>query len=916
MLFRQMKLRVLFLLLCPMGLVTAQVEGELSLQEKINRMDTLLAENYQEKIYLQTDRPVYNLRDTIWYKALVLQAESLQPTEKSHILYVDLINEKNVVTQTAQYPLKGGTAYGQFILPNTLSERGTFRLRAYTRWMKNFNDSICGFEKRIPIWSEEREKEEKKYVTIYNKAGDPFFLTPKQYKRYQERKREKEGSEAVASLELDVQFLPEGGNLVAGVPNRVAFKSLFPDGKGIDISGSVEDEEGNVCTSFSSSYKGMGSFVFTPEKGRRYRAVLSTDQVIDLPEVEEEGISLMAFSKATSDTLQLVLSVSPRLVEQQRQFFLLLESRGLLKSAFQINANRPRITMRIPNDSLLTGVNRVLLFTPEGEAVCERLIYVNKKEEELAIGLKASWDIKADSLQHMTLTLSPTLEGSDCQAALAVSVTNKRIVPVDSLQDNILSKMYLTGDLKGYIEDPGYYFNRPYDEMADKIDLVMMTHGWAGYNWSTDLRRSFNYTADTTFNISGRITNLTGKGIKDKEISLFLQGGKTTVDKTTSGADGRFLFSNLNVVGNSIARLKIEDSRKELIGIGMRLDSANARPQYPLRPINELLFENDKADSLMQAYKRQIDGDKRSLDSLKKRRGILVLDEIVINEKKRVKGSYNRSMLSDHMIDSTQINKYDAYTNVIDIMQAEIPGFEKSNRNTRGADGRIQYRQFETYMINSKPVFFQVDAEIIAGHESLTEATNSMIVSNTENSELTKEGGSNAEDSEYAKMDLIDNILESIPGNEVKAIEVLTSRSNLANYNIETVGQDSSTKGLLPVLDQDKRPVASVVIITTKDGKGVRSRQPIGTYFLTMRGASQSRKFYVPQYYPTDVYDQTRYDQKPLVYWNPNVLTDGQKSIEITFPVGAYMKEDLQIEIEGSDLNGHIGRLQQSIKLQ
>lgn len=883
----------------------------MTLQEKVDKMDTLLAEKYREKIYLQTDRPVYNLQDTVWYKALVLQSGSLQPTEKSRILYVDLINERNVIVQSSQCLIEGGTSCGRFVLPFTQNEKGTFRIRAYTRWMRNFNDTICSFEKRIPIWSDEKEKKEKKYIAIYNKSGDPLYLTQKQYQKYQERKK-KNIEKELDRLELDVQFLPEGGKLVAGVPNRIAFKSLFPDGRGFNISGTIVDQDGLEHLSFASTHKGMGSFVLTPEKGKRYKAVLSTDQIVDLPPVEPEGIAMMALSKTGSDSLSVILSLTPNLVAQRSQFILLLESRGLLKEAFQIDADRPRIVMHLRTDSLSSGISRLVLFSIEGEPIGERLIYI-QKDDRMSIDCKASWEIKSDSVQMMTLRVSPGLMNQKCQASLAVSVTNRNIVPVDSLQDNLLSKMFLSSDLKGYVEDPGYYFNRPYEEVAGQIDLLLLTHGWAGYNWSSDLKRSFNHLPDTAYNISGRITNLVGKGIKDKEISLFIQGGKVTADKTVSVENGSFIFSNLDIRGNSIARLKIEDNKKGLMGIGMQLDSTNTRPYYPLVPLNELYYENSKADSLMSLYKQQIDDDRRSLDSLKKKRGILVLDEIVITEKKTVKGSYNRSKLSDVLIDSAKIGQYDAYTNVIDILLGEIPGFEKSSRNTRGADGKIQYRQYDTYMINGKPVYFQVDAEIIAGNGSLTDATNSMIFSNTEDSELTTEGGMNAEDSEYGKNQLIDNILESIPGVEVKAIEVLTSRSNLANYNIETIGSDNSTKGVLPVLDQDKRPVASVVVITTKDGKGVRTRQPQGTYFLTMKGVSQSREFYVPKYYPTDVYEQTLYDQRPLVYWNPNVLTDGQQEIELTFPVGAYMKDNLQIEIEGSDLNGHIGRIQQVI---
>ncbi len=114
---------------------------QISLGQRITGMATLMRDNYQEKIYIQTDRPIYNLYDTIWYKVWVMQAGTLLPTGKSQLVYVDLINEANRVTQTAQYTLSGGSANGQFVLTKAIQDKGVYRIRAYTRWQKNFGDS-------------------------------------------------------------------------------------------------------------------------------------------------------------------------------------------------------------------------------------------------------------------------------------------------------------------------------------------------------------------------------------------------------------------------------------------------------------------------------------------------------------------------------------------------------------------------------------------------------------------------------------------------------------------------------------------------------------------------------------------------------------------------------------------------------
>ncbi|MDD4638009.1 MAG: hypothetical protein PHV66_10475, partial [Bacteroidales bacterium] len=334
---------------------------QLTLGQKIISLATLMRDNYPEKIYIQTDRPIYNLYDTIWYKVWVMQAGTLLPTEKSQLVYVDLINEANRVTQSAQYTLKGGSANGQFVLTKAIQDKGLYRIRAYTRWQKNFGDSVC-FEKIIPIWGDkDKEQENKRFVSIINKNDREVFVTQEQFQKRKQKAEEEKLLEAHKranrEFELDVQFLPEGGKLIAGVPNRVAYKALFPDGRSVAVEGTIVDQHGNDFVSFTSEHKGMGSFVLLPDTGKQYSARLFNDQLIPLPAVEKEGVTLMVVSKPTSDTLVVAVNGSPGVIANQTQFTLLAESRGLpTKEAYKIHMNKPRIIIRIPKENLKSGV--------------------------------------------------------------------------------------------------------------------------------------------------------------------------------------------------------------------------------------------------------------------------------------------------------------------------------------------------------------------------------------------------------------------------------------------------------------------------------------------------------------------------------------------------------------------------------
>src|SRR5699024_2630490 len=106
--------------------------------------------------------------------------------------------------------INGGA--GSFYLPMTL-ESGEYIVRAYTNWMKNFGAQNF-YEKSI---------------TIVNTMKSP-------------------GITAENSPKVTVAVFPEGGNLVAGLSSRVAFKVSNQSGKQPDLSGYVVSSKGDTVT--------------------------------------------------------------------------------------------------------------------------------------------------------------------------------------------------------------------------------------------------------------------------------------------------------------------------------------------------------------------------------------------------------------------------------------------------------------------------------------------------------------------------------------------------------------------------------------------------------------------------------------------------------------------------------------------
>ncbi|RZK50850.1 MAG: TonB-dependent receptor [Pedobacter sp.] len=302
-----------------------------------------------EKVHLHLDKTHYNMGEHIWFKAIVTDFETLAPTTQSEVLYVELFNEKDTLSNQAIIRLNHGLGHGQFFLPDSLQE-GNYRIRAYTQWMKNAGPEYF-FSKSIKVLSPlavqlniqtnfqtestgntsttkatftaknnldhlitdlkvnyqilQHGKSLAKGNLTSDKEGKFSVLLPKDFNAQQASgqiilkfEHFNRAITQVIPLQVpnevvDIQFFPESGHLISGLSNRVAFKATNSFGKGQQISGEIVDESGEVISSFESTHKGMGSFYLLPTAGKSYTAKIkpnaSMSKTVSLPKVEKSG---------------------------------------------------------------------------------------------------------------------------------------------------------------------------------------------------------------------------------------------------------------------------------------------------------------------------------------------------------------------------------------------------------------------------------------------------------------------------------------------------------------------------------------------------------------------------------------------------------------------------------------------------
>src|SRR5690606_1926427 len=112
---------------------------------------------FAEKIYLQLDAEVYTTGDTIWFKAVVVEAASHQPSTLSGVLHVELIGPDERVADRKRIELTDGVGSGGFKLEQSYVQ-GNYLVRAYTEWNRNFGSDFL-FQTYVRVVTTAREIE-------------------------------------------------------------------------------------------------------------------------------------------------------------------------------------------------------------------------------------------------------------------------------------------------------------------------------------------------------------------------------------------------------------------------------------------------------------------------------------------------------------------------------------------------------------------------------------------------------------------------------------------------------------------------------------------------------------------------------------------------------------------------------------
>lgn len=414
----------------------------------------------QEKLYVHTDKNFYLAGELIWFKLYNVDASFHRFMDVSKVAYVEILDQGQIPVLQTKISLWGGVGDGSLTLPMELGS-GNYTFRAYTNWMKNF-DADFYFEKTITIVN-----------TINN---EPL--------------KAKGGAR-----EYEIQFFPEGGNLVNGIESTLAFRVVDQSGKSASGNGVIVNQNGDTIGKYQSEKFGIGSLPFLPIKNNKYKAItlLPNGNTVskDLPPAYEQGY-VLGVKKPGNGKLSIRVQTSNDLNGQN--IYLFIHSRQQIIEARDLVIRNDIAEFALDENKLVDGISQITIFNAARQPVCERLIF--KRPSDNLIITASSDKTQYESRKKVTIEIdAKDRRGNSQMANMSVSVYKLDSLPLYEKQ-NILSYLWLTSDLKGNVESPDYYINNTGEEADRALDNLMLTHGWRRFKWEKILQ---NKTASFSF---------------------------------------------------------------------------------------------------------------------------------------------------------------------------------------------------------------------------------------------------------------------------------------------------------------------------------------------------------------------------------------------------------------------------------
>ncbi len=823
----------------------------------------------REKVYLHLDNNAYYEGDSLFYKAYVVRASSLKPTDISGVLYVELLNAAGQMMERQLVKidsLGGGSGCIKF---DSYMHSGYYEVRAYTRAMLNWGEDAY-FSRVIPLF--ERTKESFSINPI-----DEAWKIPEKAKRPYafdgDNKRR-------------VSFYPEGGQRIAGLSQRMAF--LITDGNGapLDEEMHIYDAYGTPLLQVRPLHEGRGLFLLP--QGFEGGYALVGNQRTELPKAQAEGYTLKA--DLADGYLDLCVERTSGMPQEVIGMGIFNRERACYFDT--LNVNEPA-EFSLPATVLRGGVNRIQLFNKQGEALAERLIYYPTTPTDVQFSVRQS-ATSYESYAPIALEFYVTdAQGSPVQANLSLSVRDDAQEVVSNKGHSIDAEMLLASELRGYIHEPDFYF-APSDSVASRrkrlmaLDHLLLVQGWTATSFEQMCHHNRFHAKQpieenlvlngTVFKDNNKREPWPNLGLK---LLMYSPDGTSVEGECLTNEEGKFAFrSTVDYVGEMSAMVFTEDAEGKRKWARVAFDRWFEPQPRSFHPTEQTYAPATPLDtSALILNKPDVFEWKDTLDDWRD----TYLDEAVIKAKRKYRPLQGNRYKWGGGEDKGKRNAENFYN-----VELELERWRDL-----GNDGTMHAMSFIALLIDSTDYWSAgVDqAEMMFQQETTQEVVNPNEASNSESTGTEEEGSL-----KWDELQLIngkttvwvlnnatlkeDKALE-LMADEVQSVAVVTDVSKQKKF----IGEAAIENQIDQVIVVYERPNAYLY----KSKKGLTKRK--------VWGYTKRKAFFSPNYYEIKLPKEP--DTRRTLFWNPQLTFDDRGKGTAVFFNNSFDGTRLRISVQG-----------------
>lgn len=866
-----------------------------------------------EKIYLQLDSKVYGNDQTIWFKAIVSNAVDHAATKLSAVLYTELVDANANIIERKLTRIDNGIGEGFFQLNKTYPE-GIYLLRAYTEWNRNFDGDFF-FAEYIRIFSATASKkidpvrnvtltleqngqrrlkasfdplaidslhnnnldilllqeEKTDTLSIKKNAGGSYLLdyTISANSRYLAMRMQTKNNSTYTKTVLltngypNLQFFPESGELVHGIPALLGLKAMDSTGKGEMATGEIINSKGALISSFKTNRLGIGTVRLPePDSSERYFARMtgrssSLEKLFPLPVSNGRGNVLSVKKdgeKIEVEGFSNYLEKDSILVRVSCRGLVYFDIKGLLKKgglSFSLAAN-----------TLPDGIIVFTMMTDPVSPVAERLYFNNRPEKRIQLSL--SVDKKNYTRRELTnLSIKASdKDGQPVNASISALVVNKTALgQLPDRQENIYAYFLLSSELKGKIDEPGYYFTEDTGR-HDDLDALLLTQGWRKYNYSKTTGHIV-FKPETELSVTGIVT---GQGLVHKArpgagITMMSFGQKHAVQTAITDSSGRFRFNVNNEYSQSMNVL-VQGTNQ----LGKKKDYAITIDKKEFPPVVfDQLQAAEKPDSTVQLFVKKSIEDRKLLDAYIATSEGILLEDVVLKryvltpERKLVADKYGSPKI---VIEGDDIRKKESGWSY-GLYSVLLFNYPDKIRMERMEDGTLYAR-----LHNGLMTLVVVDGIPVGAQDY--------------------------------------SLIPNIPPSEVRSFELIEHAKDFFNLFCNVFPRGC---GMGP-------DAGNVIAIYTYGRKGLfGANQASGITKAAVPVYAAPREFYAPKWDHPDTAALRKPDLRSVIHWSPTLKTDSTGNTSTSF-YNADTPGTMQVIVEAIAENGAIGYRQLSYSVK